>query len=154
MFGSWWSWGPKGRVLLSPAAAAGCGPNLSQACLGAILSLKWSRSLTWTWKFLASEAVHFAACTGPAAVLAAAMSATTESWSLTLCHGARPGTGIASGTPPRNQTGMQTLCRASALHGLLWCGLDRRKLQADVKIVHAPRLQVTEIARSYVSYMT
>ena len=38
--------------------------------------------------------------------------------------------------------------------GLLGCGLDRRKMQADVGIVLAPALQVTEIARWYVSYMT
>ena len=38
--------------------------------------------------------------------------------------------------------------------GLLGRGLDRRKMQADVGIILAPALQVTEIARSYVLYMT
>ena len=36
---------------------------------------------------------------------------------------------------------------------VLGCGLDCRKMHGDVGIVLAPALQVTEIARSYVSYM-
>ena len=40
--------------------------------------------------------------------------------------------------------------------GLLGYGLDRRKMQVDVhiRVALAPALQVTEIARSYVWYMT
>ena len=161
-FDHWWSWGPKGRVrrasgpqaIASGPEAAGPIYHSVTDALARITSSSRGYSPNWVGACLQLESSE------PVQQFiwppAAASSLACDRWIMisVLCHCARSGAGIATDSTTSNQTGMQTPCRrgASALHGLLWCGLDRRKMQAT-SVSSFPALQVTEIARSYVSYM-